>query len=205
MVIAIYLKDVNVPPDALIKQQQTESSNQSSNQNSNNASVKTVVTKKKRASRTPSRKSGIERYSRIIEAAESLICEAGTLDGLTLDLIAKRAEVPRVSLYYFFDSIDALVDALYQKGSDEMLAEFPDPPPEFGWRELLILYKDSAREFYLKNPAAMIISLLPTSVEAKNAVVRDFGQSLHALFVERDLMPNSREAMRACEILNGSW
>jgi AcrR family transcriptional regulator len=199
VVIAIYLKDVTVPPDALIKQQQTESSNQ----NSNNASVKTVVTKKKRASRTPSRKSGIERYSRIIEAAESLICEAGTLDGLTLDLIAKRAEVPRVSLYYFFDSIDALVDALYQKGSDEMLAEFPDPPPEFGWRELLILYKDSAREFYLKNPAAMIISLLPTSVEAKNAVVRDFGQSLHALFVERDLMPNSREAMRACEILNG--
>jgi AcrR family transcriptional regulator len=108
-----------------------------------------------------------------------------------------------VSLYYFFDSIEALIDALYQKGSDEMLAEFPDPPPEFGWRELLLLYKDSARQFYLKNPAAMIISLLPTSVEAKNTVVRDFGRSLHALFVERDLMPNSREAMRACEILNG--
>jgi len=36
VVIAIYLKDVNVPPDALIKQQQTESSNQ----NSNNASAK---------------------------------------------------------------------------------------------------------------------------------------------------------------------
>ena len=108
-----------------------------------------------------------------------------------------------MSLYYFFDSIEALVDALYQKGSDEMLAEFPDPPPEFGWRELLLLYKDSAREFYLKNPAAMIISLLPASVEAKNTVVRDFGQSLHAMFVERDLMPNSREAMRACEILNG--
>jgi AcrR family transcriptional regulator len=163
----------------------------------------TVATKKKRASRTPSRKSGIERYSRIIGAAESLICEAGSLDGLTLDLIAKRAEVPRVSLYYFFDSIEALIDALYQKGSDEMLAEFPDPPSEFGWRELLLLYKDSARKFYLKNPAAMIISLLPTSVEAKNTVVRDFGQSLHALFVERGLMPNSREAMRACEILNG--
>jgi AcrR family transcriptional regulator len=163
----------------------------------------TVATKKKRASRTPSRKSGIERYSRIIGAAESLICEAGSLDGLTLDLIAKRAEVPRVSLYYFFDSIEALIDALYQKGSDEMLAEFPDPPSEFGWRELLLLYKDSARQFYLNNPAAMIISLLPTSVEAKNTVVRDFGQSLHALFVERGLMPNSREAMRACEILNG--
>ena len=162
-----------------------------------------MVTKKKRASRTPSRKPGIERYSRIIEAAESLICEARSLDGLTLDLIAKRAEVPRVSLYYFFDSIEALIDALYQKGSDEMLAEFPDPPSEFGWRELLLLYKDSARKFYLKNPAAMIISLLPTSVEAKNTVVRDFGQSLHALFVERGLMPNSREAMRACEILNG--
>jgi AcrR family transcriptional regulator len=106
----------------------------------------TVATKKKRASRTPSRKSGIERYSRIIGAAESLICEAGSLDGLTLDLIAKRAEVPRVSLYYFFDSIEALIDALYQKGSDEMLAEFPDPPSEFGWRELLLLYKDSARQ-----------------------------------------------------------
>ncbi len=84
-----------------------------------------------------------------------------------------------------------------------MLSEFPDPPAGFGWREVLRLYVDSARKFYLKNPAAMIISLLPTSTELKNSVVRDFGQSLHALFVERDLMPNSREAMRSCEILNG--
>ena len=62
--------------------------------------------------RQPTRKPGIERYNRIIEAAESLILEQGSLDHLTLEAVAQRAGVPRVSLYYFFDSIGVLLDTL---------------------------------------------------------------------------------------------
>mgnify|MGYP002010682404 FL=1 len=51
-----------------------------------------------KSKRLPTRKPGIKRYNRIIEAAEALILEAGSLQGITLDAIAKRAGVPRVSL-----------------------------------------------------------------------------------------------------------
>ena len=71
-----------------------------------------VAKKTVKPTRLPTRKPGIERYNRIIEAAEALILEAGSLQGIPLDAVAKRADVPRVSLYYFFDSIESLMDAL---------------------------------------------------------------------------------------------
>ncbi|MGB2361520.1 MAG: TetR/AcrR family transcriptional regulator, partial [Luminiphilus sp.] len=82
-----------------------------------------MVKKTDKPTRLPTRKPGIERYNRIIEAAEALILEAGSLKGITLDAVSKRADVPRVSLYYFFDSIDSLMDALYLRGVQKMVAE----------------------------------------------------------------------------------
>ena len=58
--------------------------------------------KKTRIPRQPTRKPGIERYNRIVLAAEALILETGSLEGITLEAVAKRAGVPRASLYYFF-------------------------------------------------------------------------------------------------------
>jgi AcrR family transcriptional regulator len=63
--------------------------------------------------RQPTRKPGVERYNRIIAAAEYLILEAGSLETITLDAVAKQAGVPRASLYYFFASIESLLEALY--------------------------------------------------------------------------------------------
>ena len=78
--------------------------------------VSSVAKKPVKPTRLPTRKPGIERYNRIIEAAEALILEAGSLQGITLDAVSKRAGVPRVSLYYFCDSIESLMDALYLRG-----------------------------------------------------------------------------------------
>lgn len=150
--------------------------------------------------RKPTRKPGIERYNRIIEAAEELILEANSLQGITLDAVAQRAGVPRVSLYYFFDSIESLLDALYQRGVQKMVAELPQAPRAADWREMMLLYVDGVRDFYLSNRVEMILALLPVSLLSVNQVSRDFGQSLFQLLHAQGLVPKTQKVLRACEM-----
>ncbi len=153
-----------------------------------------------KSTRKPTRKPGIERYNRIIEAAEGLILEANSLQGITLDAVAQRAGVPRVSLYYFFDSIESLLDALYQRGVQKMIAELPQAPRAADWREMMLLYVDGVRDFYLSNRVEMILALLPVSLLSVNQVSRDFGQSLFQLLHTQGLVPKTQKVLRACEM-----
>ena len=153
-----------------------------------------------KSTRKPTRKPGIERYNRIIEAAEGLILEANSLQGITLDAVAQRAGVPRVSLYYFFDSIESLLDALYQRGVQKMVASLPQAPRAADWREMMLLYVDGARDFYLSNRVEMILALLPISLLSVNQVSRDFGQSLFQLLHAQGLVPKTQKVLRACEM-----
>ena len=109
--------------------------------------------------RQPTRKPGVGRYNRIIAAAEFLILEAGSLVTITLDAVAKQAAVPRASLYYFFASIETLLDALYQRGVQKIVAELPQPPKAADWRKVMVLYIDSVRDFYLKNRVEMLLEV----------------------------------------------
>lgn len=153
-----------------------------------------------KSTRKPTRKPGIERYNRIIEAAEGLILEANSLQGITLEAVAQRAGVPRVSLYYFFDSIESLLDALYQRGVQKMVAELPQAPRAADWREMMLLYVDGVRDFYLSNRVEMILALLPVSLLSVNQVSRDFGQSLFQLLHAQGLVPKTQKVLRACEM-----
>lgn len=153
-----------------------------------------------KSTRKPTRKPGIERYNRIIEAAEELILEANSLQGITLEAVAQRAGVPRVSLYYFFDSIESLLDALYQRGVQKMVAELPQAPRAADWREMMLLYVDGVRDFYLSNRVEMILALLPVSLLSVNQVSRDFGQSLFQLLHTQGLVPKTQKVLRACEM-----
>lgn len=159
-----------------------------------------VAKKATQSKRLPTRKPGIERYNRIIEAAEALILEAGSLQGITLDAIAKRAGVPRVSLYYFFDSIESLMDALYQRGVQKMIAELPQAPQAADWRDMVLLYIDGVRDFYMSNRVEMILALLPLSLVSVNQVSREFGQALFQLLHSQGLVPKSQQVVRACEM-----
>ena len=153
-----------------------------------------------KSTRKPTRKPGIERYNRIIEAAERLILEANSLQGITLEAVAQRAGVPRVSLYYFFDSIESLLDALYQRGVQKMVASLPQAPRAADWREMMLLYVDGVRDFYLSNRVEMILALLPVSLLSVNQVSRDFGQSLFQLLHAQGLVPKTQKVLRACEM-----
>ena len=159
-----------------------------------------MAKKTTKSTRKPTRKPGIERYNRIIEAAEGLILEANSLQGITLDAVAQRAGVPRVSLYYFFDSIESLLDALYQRGVQKMIAELPQAPRAADWREMMLLYVDGVRDFYLSNRVEMILALLPVSLLSVNQVSRDFGQSLFQLLHTQGLVPKTQKVLRACEM-----
>ena len=159
-----------------------------------------MAKKATKPTRKPTRKPGIERYNRIIEAAEDLILEANSLQGITLDAVAPRAGVPRVSLYYFFDSIESLLDALYQRGVQKMVASLPQAPRAADWREMMLLYVDGVRDFYLSNRVEMILALLPVSLLSVNQVSRDFGQSLFQLLHTQGLVPKTQKVLRACEM-----
>ena len=153
-----------------------------------------------KSTRKPTRKPGIVRYNRIIEAAEGLILEANSLQGITLEAVAQRAGVPRVSLYYFFDSVESLLDALYQRGVQKMVASLPQAPRAADWREMMLLYVDGVRDFYLSNRVEMILALLPVSLLSVNQVSRDFGQSLFQLLHAQGLVPKTQKVLRACEM-----
>ena len=159
-----------------------------------------MAKKTTKPTRRPTRKPGIERYNRIIEAAEGLILEANSLQGITLDAVAQRAGVPRVSLYYFFDSIESLLDTLYQRGVQKMVASLPQAPRAADWREMMLLYVDGVRDFYLSNRVEMILALLPVSLLSVNQVSRDFGQSLFQLLHAQGLVPKTQKVLRACEM-----
>ena len=155
-----------------------------------------------KSTRKPTRKPGIERYSRIIEAAEGLILEANSLQGITLEAVARRAGVPRVSLYYFFDSVESLLDTLYQRGVQKMVASLPQAPRAADWREMMLLYVDGVRDFYLSNRVEMILALVPVSLLSVNQVSRDFGQSLFQLLHAQGLVPKTQKVLRACEMVS---
>ena len=159
-----------------------------------------MAKKKTKSTRKPTRKPGIERYNRIIEAAEGLILEANSLQGITLEAVAQRAGVPRVSLYYFFDSIESLLDALYQRGVQKMVASLPQTRRAADWREMMLLYVEGVRDFYLSNRVEMILALLPVSLLSVNQVSRDFGQSLFQLLHAQGLVPKTQKVLRACEM-----
>ena len=129
-----------------------------------------------------------------------LILEANSLQGITLEAVAQRAGVPRVSLYYFFDSIESLLDALYQRGVQKMVASLPQAPRAADWREMMLLYVDGVRDFYLSNRVEMILALLPVSLLSVNQVSRDFGQSLFQLLHAQGLVPKTQKVLRACEM-----
>jgi len=94
---------------------------------------------KKGSARAPTRRPGIDRYDKVLRAAEELILENESLDGLTLQAIAAKAKVPRVSLYYFFPSIDALIEALYHRVLTRLISELSQlfTEPDKDWKKVM--------------------------------------------------------------------
>jgi AcrR family transcriptional regulator len=78
-----------------------------------------------RSTRTRTRLApGIRRAS-ILDAATRVVLRAGT-DGLTMDDIAREAEVARGTLYLYFDSADAIIAALRDRYAQALTGGLED-------------------------------------------------------------------------------
>ncbi len=154
----------------------------------------------RKTSRVPARKPAVERYQEIIRAAEFLVAESQSLETLTLQAVAERANIPRVSLYYFFDSIDALIETLYKRGMEKMMASISDVPESAEWRDLMEAAMDKARAFFLRNHVEMVLVFSPKSLPMLVQVNELIGKDLHALLITRADVSSSVNVQRACEI-----
>jgi len=66
------------------------------------------------AARAPRQDRGLQRVEQILDAAEALIAELG-VEGTSTNAIAERAKTSMGSLYHFFPSKEALIEALARR------------------------------------------------------------------------------------------
>ena len=60
--------------------------------------------------RIGTKKPGVERYNAIIQAAEAIITEERSIEGLSIQSVARRARIPRVSGYDDSGAISQITD-----------------------------------------------------------------------------------------------
>ena len=132
----------------------------------------------------------------VIGAAERLIRDAGSLETLTLKAVSDEAQVPRVSLYYFFPSVEALINALYQRGIERLQTALSDAPGGDDWQTVMELLMDGTRDFFAKYPVEMILSLSPKSLVSVNRANQQIGRDIYELLVAQAGLAKSRRLAR---------
>jgi AcrR family transcriptional regulator len=83
-----------------------------------------------------------ESRRRVIDAARSLLAEAGSYRAFTIDAVAKKADVSKATIYYQFESktglLEAVCDALAEVGGmSGLAAAFTVPDPIAALRTLI--------------------------------------------------------------------
>jgi len=160
------------------------------------------MVEQKKATREPSRERGRARRELLLATAKAMISEDRSLEGLTLQEIAKRAGVPRVSLYYFFPSVEALLETLYSEALVEMTNELAQTTFDstIPWLKLIDTILDETRSHYERNLVTQILALSPLSFKLLNRIHRDYGEALSALLCAHAGLPTSAKLRRGCEI-----
>jgi len=160
------------------------------------------MVEQKKATREPSRERGRARRELLLATAKAMISEDRSLEGLTLQEIAKRAGVPRVSLYYFFPSVEALLETLYSEALVQMTNELAQTTFDstIPWLKLIDTILDETRSHYERNLVTQILALSPLSFKLLNRIHRDYGEALSALLCAHAGLPTSADLRRGCEI-----
>ena len=75
-------------------------------------------------------------------------------------------------------------------------------PPAADWREMMLLYVDGVRDFYLSNRVEMILALMPVSLLSVNQVSAGFRAVIIPLLHAQGLVPKTQKVLRACEMVS---
>jgi AcrR family transcriptional regulator len=86
-----------------------------------------------------------ETRARVLDAARALLGDPAGVSGFTMDAVARRADVARMTVYYQFGSkaglLEALCDSLAARGGMERLATaFRQPRPLRALREFILIF-----------------------------------------------------------------
>lgn len=160
------------------------------------------MAKKKGPPKEPSRRHGIHRFEEVLSAAEALISEGTALDEITLQMVAARANVPRVSLYYFFPSVDALIEALYHRVLSRMMNEMGnlELKPTADWKRVISKLMDTVVTHYGRNRLTTVLALMPNSMTMINQAHLAYGAGLAQLLVSVCGFKPSAKLSRSCSI-----
>jgi len=122
--------------------------------------------------RVPCRERGERRVAGLIEAAESVIAEAG-YEAATMSAIAERAGASIGSLYQFFPNKAAVTQALrteYSKHFDALCAELAESAAALNLEELVGRLIDMTVGFVDSHPAFLALLDAPRSTRTPRAV-----------------------------------
>jgi AcrR family transcriptional regulator len=111
--------------------------------------------------RRPERANGRKRYEQLLEAAERLLDQSGSSE-LTIQNVAREAEVPMASVYHFFPSPAAISVALAESYLSGFAALVREPIPnraEKSWQEIIAILIERTVEFYRAHPYAQTLVL----------------------------------------------
>jgi len=112
--------------------------------------------------RRPRQARGIEKFNKILDAADTLVAETGSADDLSLYDIAEKAGVAVGSVYHFFPSNQAVLVALierYDQRFEELVEEPTDASCIADWRDVIWLQTERSRQYINNTPGALIMIL----------------------------------------------
>lgn len=105
--------------------------------------------------RRPAQARSRERFNRILNAARSVLVDAG-FESFTFDEVARRAEVPIGTLYQFFANKYVLICELDRVDTAENVAElqkFSERVPALQWPDILDEFIDHLARMWREDPS----------------------------------------------------
>ncbi len=150
----------------------------------------------------PVRKGALARYERILRAARDIIIEQGSISPLSINQLANRSGVSRVSIYYFFESTDQVLQVLYDQAVESLEAALTedDISDVEDWEAVVERFLGKVIDYYHEHPVAMILSLAPVSFTEVNQQNRRISASLFQHLVTNSRWEQKASMLRACEI-----
>lgn len=108
----------------------------------------------------PTQKRALERFARVLEAAEQLLLEAG-MSGVSIPVIADSLGYTRGSVYAYFPTSYAILNELAQRYLAQLLVVFANSGELAGlpWRKGIANGVAIASDYYDAHPAARLIIL----------------------------------------------
>ncbi len=150
----------------------------------------------------PMRKTAKKRYEHILATAREIILEQRSLSPLSIHRLAEETGISRVSIYYFFDSTNQVLQVLYDQARDDLQHSVASTvtSESLEWKQIVARVMNQVIDYYHENPVAMILSLTPVCFEEVNQQNRAYAMALHRHLVTQSIWEDDQQTLFTCEI-----